>query len=295
MKKKLLMLGIMTMIVCMIAGCGSGTESGPDSERNKDAAVPEGVTPDFDLSLIDWTVESGIVDGSRVVTFGYTNNTDYEVVDFDLEFRVKNNVTDEQLEQYNELREKAKNMEHAIGEVTIQAMTSKCVAPGASIDGQPCGLDGTIEYYTDFDSYEMFEPDIMTVALSDGKKIYKAYYDFSSQKTTTGSDVMDVYTWPDSGLAEAVPKPDVRYLAISYDNEDSLYARAFGVSRDVCGEYINECKDMGFDQNIDDSDEDYGAGGMRYFYADNGSGIKVNVDYYPSSDEMQISVDKETQ
>ena len=294
MKKRMILLGsMMLMMVFLMAGCGSGSGNSADTDQAEDKGASASDRPAFDLTQIDWNVESGIVDGNRMVTFGYTNNTDYEVVDFDLEFKVKEDVTEEQLEQYSELKEKAKTMEHDIGEITCQAMTSKCVAPGASVDGQPCLLDGTIEYYTDFDSYEVFEPDMMTVVLSDGKKLYEAYYDFSSQKTTVDEEVLDAYNWPDSALAKAVPKPEVRYLAISYDNEDSLYARAFGVSREACSEYIDACKAMGFDQNIDDSDETYGAGGTRYFSADNGNGIKVDVDYYPSDDEMQISVDRE--
>ena len=293
MKKRMILLGsIMLMMVLLMAGCGSGAGTS-DTDQSNNKAASNADKPAFDLSKIDWNVESGIVEGTRVVTFGYTNNTEYEVIDFDLEFKVKGDVTDDQLEQYSELKEKAKNMEHDIGEITFQCMTSKCVAPGESIDGQPCCLDGTIEYYTDFDSYEVFEPDMMTVVLSDGKTLYSAYYDYISGKTTVGEDTLDAYTWSDSALAKAVPKPDVRYLAISYDNEDSLYAKAFGVSRDACGEYIDACKAMGFDQNIDDSDEKYGASGTRYFNADNGNGIKVDVDYYPSDDEMHISVDRE--
>lgn len=295
MKKRIMLAAsILLMMVFLMAGCGSGGEGGSDSESAADRGTLGGGTPAFDLSQIDWNVDSGIVEGYRVVTFGYTNNTDYEVVEFDLKFKVKDDVTDDQLKGYSELKEKAESMEHDIGEITFQAMTSKCVAPGESIDGQPCGLDGTVEYYTDFDSYEVFEPDMMTVVLSDGKKLYSAYYDFASGKTTVNEDVMNAYTWSDSELAKAVPKPDVRYLAISYENEDSLFAEAYGVSRDACGEYIDSCKAMGFDQNIDDSDEKYGASGTRYFNADNGNGIRVDVDYYPSDDEMQIKVGRES-
>ena len=299
MEKTVRILGIalisITMICALVSltGCGAGSGGGSESGEAANQAASDSAAPAFDLSQIDWTVESGIIDGYRVVVFGYTNNTDYEVVDFDLRFKVKDDVTDDQLEQYSELKKKAKEMEHDIGEITFQAMTSKCVAPGASIDGQPCGLDGTIEYYTDFDSYEVFEPDMMTAVLSDGKKLYSAYYDFRSGKTTVDDDVLDAYTWPDSELAKAVPKPDVKYLAISYDDEDSLHASAYGVSRDKCSEYIDACKVAGFDQNIDDSDENYGASGTRYFSADNGNGITLDIDYYPSDDEMYISLDRE--
>ena len=285
MKKRLVLLGsIMLMMAFLLAGCGSGGGGTSDSGQSEETAASESARPAFDLSQIEWNVESGIVDGVRVVTFGYTNNTDYEVVDFDLEFKVKGDVTSEQLEQYSELREKAESMEHDIGEITFQCMTSKCVKPGESIDGQPCGLDGTIEYYTDFDSYEVFEPDMMTAVLSDGKKLYSAYYDFSSQKTTVDEDVMDAYTWSNSSLARALPKPDVRYLALEYDDETRLHASSYGVSKETYEAYVMACKEKGFDQGVDESDSS--------FSAKNADGIELSIDYYSSDDEMDIVADK---
>lgn len=295
MKKRMILLGsIMLMMAFLMAGCGAGGGSGSDTGTAGDEG-DSGSKPAFDLTQIDWKVESGIVDGNRMVTFGYTNNTEYEVADFSLKFKVREDVTADQLEQYSELKEKAESMEHDIEEITFQATTSRCVPPGESVDGLPCGLDGTIESYKDYDSYELFEPDMMSVVLSDGKKLYSAYYDFASQKTTVDEEVADAYTWSNSALAKAVPKPDVKYLALAYDGEDSLDASAYGVSGETCGKYIDACKAKGFDQNIDDSDDTYGTGGTRYFTADNGEGIEVSVSYFSDDDEMLISVSRKSE
>lgn len=273
-RKILFIVGIILAMTFAFAGCGSDT-----------AEASRGGISSVDLSQIDWNVESGIVDGYRCVVFGYTNNTEYEIVDFNLEFKVKDGVTNEQLGAYSELKEKASDMDHDISEITIGAMTSKCVAPGESVEGCACNLDGTIEYYSDFESYEVFEPDMMTAVLSDGKKIYIAYYDFASGKTTMGDQVENAYTWSDSDLAKALPKPDVRYLMISYDEEDSLSANAYGVSKDMYDTYVEACKSKGFDQNIDTYEGS--------FEADNGEGIHIDVDYYSSDDEMYISAEKD--
>ena len=114
MGKTIRILGIALINIIMIcalvalAGCGAGSGSGSESGEEANQAASDSAAPAFDLSQIDWTVESGIIDGYRVVVFGYTNNTDYEVVDFDLRFKVKDDVTDDQLEQYSELKKKAK-------------------------------------------------------------------------------------------------------------------------------------------------------------------------------------------
>lgn len=279
MRKLLAFALALTMAVTMgitLSACGSGSDSGGGG-----GALSS--TPDVDLSQIDWTVESGIVDGNRTVVFGYTNNTDYEIVDFDLGFVVKGDVTDEQLEANSEIKEKASDMEHPINETTMEAITHKVVPAGESVSGCACTLDGTIEYYSDFDSYELFEPDMMTVVVASNDKLYAAYYDFASGNTTMDEDVADAYTWPESELTKALPKPDVRYLDTS-DYDDSLYADAYGVSKDTFKAYVEACKSQGFDQNVDEDDNS--------FSAENADGTSIDVDYYSTEDQMQITVYK---
>ena len=279
--KKLLAFAVALMLTVTmgmtLSACGSGSESG-------DGGGVLSSKPDVDLSQIDWTVESGIIDGYRTVVFGYTNNTDYEIVDFDLEFKVKDEVTDEQLEANSEIKEKAADMEHPINETTMEAITHKVVPAGESVSGCACTLDGTIEYYSDFDSYELFEPDMMTVVVASGDKLYAAYYDFASGNTTMDEDVADAYTWASGELGNAVPQPDVPYLTTN-DYDDSFYAYAYGVSKDMFKAYVEQCKSKGFDQNVDEDDDS--------FSADNGEGISIDVDYGSMDDEMAINADKE--
>lgn len=260
-----------------LTGCGSGSGSSGDE-------TAKAGKPSVDLSQLDWTVESGIVDGIRAVVFGYTNHTDYEVVDFDLEFKVKDGVTNEQLESSSELKEKANDMEHDISEITVSAITHKCVASGDSVEGCACNLDGTIEYYTDYDSFEMFEPDMLTAVIASNDKLYIAYYDFASGRTTLGDDVSDAYTWPSSELAKAVPKPDVRYLAVTYDEADYLSAEAFDVSEEMYKAYVESCKEMGFNKEADEYDD--------MFSAENADGISVDLGYVSSDDQLYITVEK---
>ena len=141
------------------------------------------------------------------------------------------------------------------------------------------------QYYTDFDSYELFEPDMLTVVVASDGKIYAAYYDFASGKTTMGDEAEDAYTWSDGAIAKALPKPDVRYLMISMEDEDYLSAEAYGVSEETFEAYVTACKEMGFDQDVDEYDDNY--------TAKNADGIEVDVSYISSDDQMYISADKE--
>lgn len=285
MKKRLILLLAVVLAMAIgitMTGCGSGSGSDAGSDGGSPASAGK---PSVDLSQIEWNVESGIIDGVRVVVFGYTNNTEYEVVDFDLQFKVKEGVTNEQLEASSELKEKASDMEHDIGEITISGITHKCVAPGESVENCACNLDGTIQYYTDFDSYELFEPDMLTAVVASDGKVYAAYYDFASGKTTVGDEAEDAYTWSNSALSKILPKPDVRYLMISNDDEDYLSAEAFDVSEETYKAYVEACKSNGFDQEVDEYDD--------MFDAKNADGVEVDLSYVNSDDQMYITVSKE--
>ena len=125
---------------------------------------------------------------------------------------------------------------------------------------------------------------LTAVVASDGK-VYAAYYDFASGKTTMGDEAEDAYTWSDSTIAKALPKPDVRYLMITSDDEDYLSAEAYGVSEDTFETYVAACKKNGFNQDVDEYDGN--------FTAKNADGIEVDVSYISSDDQMYISADKE--
>ena len=125
---------------------------------------------------------------------------------------------------------------------------------------------------------------LTAVVASDGK-VYAAYYDFASGKTTMGDEAEDAYTWSDSTIAKALPKPDVRYLMITSDDEDYLSAEAYGVSEDTFEAYVAACKENGFDQDVDEYDGN--------FTAKNADGVEVDVSYISSDDQMYISADKE--
>ena len=100
-----------------------------------------------------------------------------------------------------------------------------------------------------------------------------------------GDEAEDAYTWSDSTIAKALPKPDVRYLMMTSDDEDYLSAEAYGVSEDTFETYVAACKENGFDQDVDEYDDNY--------TAKNADGIEIDVSYIRSDDQMYISADKE--
>lgn len=241
------------MVLCC-SGCGSGSESG-DGENGQGAGADSGSAPKFDFSGIEWSVDSGVIDGYRVVMFNYNNNTDYDIAELSLEFKLRGDVTEEEVNKFSELKEKAKNMEKEPTELTIEAWAKPIVESGGSANDIPMQLDGTIEYFTTYDAYELFEPDMMTAYYIKGNKIYTAYYDYSTQETSYDSDVIDAYGWSDSEIAGLLPKPDARIAVVQYDDESRFRVDIHGVGKEFYEDYIAKCKEKGFTKNVDDDSD----------------------------------------
>lgn len=277
MKKILaIVLGLTLAFTMMLTGCGGSSEG---EEQN--AHTPD---PKFDISDIEWTVQGGVVDGYRRATLNYTNNSKFDIIDFNLQFKLKDDVTEDQVKEYSELSQKAADMEEDIMEMTFECYTSKAVGAGETIENQPCTLDGTIQYYTDVDSYELFEPDLLTVVYLSGDTLYTVYHDYVNDSTTSG-ETHAAYEWPETEFAKSLPKPDSKLCTIGYEGEDSISAYVYAATRDEFEAYVEKCKQAGFEKVIESDAEGY--------EASNGEGITVDIDFYTESDEIYIDFETE--
>ena len=250
MKLKKAIAALLCLSVCAIfccTGCGAGGES---SEGDGGGSKSVG-TPKFDFSNIEWSVDSGVIDGDRVVMFNYDNNSDYDIAEVSLKFKMKDDTTDEEIKAFSELSEKAKEQEEKLSELTIEAWAEKIIGPGDSVQDVPMQLDGTYQYFTTYDAYDLFEPDMMTVIYIENNKLYTAYYDYRNQETSYDDEVLDAYTWSDSELAALIPKPDVKIVAPGFDSETTFSANAYGVSKEMFEQYKKQCEEKGFKGSSD--------------------------------------------
>lgn len=88
-------------------------------------------------------------------------------------------------------------------------------------------------------------------------------------------DVEETYDWPTSGLAKMLPEPDGDVTDV-YNDQDEVDATVEISDEDYFNEYIDQCKEMGFDITKD-------AGNPRYldkaYTAFNKEGYKLDLGY----------------
>lgn len=91
------------------------------------------------------------------------------------------------------------------------------------------------------------------------------------------------YTWPTTGLATMIPKPQEEFGEI-YDYNDSLSVEVFGSSMDSFRNYVDECKELGFtvDEKTDNTS----------YRAYNEDGYPLEVYYSSYSESLMIDIEQ---
>ncbi len=93
----------------------------------------------------------------------------------------------------------------------------------------------------------------------------------------------DYVSWPTSGLATQLPKPDSSKISISTNSDAKLSASVDDFSQDAYSKYVDSCKEKGFTV---DAETD-----TTSFKAYNAEGYYVSLIYFGSSGGMSISLD----
>lgn len=287
----------------VFAGCSdngapqasTGSE-GVASQTSDDASVvsqtkqPAKKRETIKIDDIAWNVDQGIVDGEKYVLLDYTNNSKYTVTDFEMTFKEKGSVMEEDKENfYNEIKDKFSMSDDDISElkqrdISMHAETEKIVEPGESAKNINCYYYSGIYYLKDMNHFNLVEPDVATIKYINDNKIYTSYYDFSTKKYSEDENTEEAYYWTTSELGTKIPKPDVKVVKkyIS-DNEDSFGFEAYGLSLDQFNEYVDKCKQLGF--TVDGSSYE------GYYSADDKDGYNVYLSYKEDDDYMTVTID----
>lgn len=280
---------------CSNDGASQASSNGTNNADSNASATSQTEKPTqsretIKIEDIDWNVDEGIVNGKKYVLLDYTNNSKFTIADFELTFKEKSSVTEEQKESYfSDIQSKMSFSDDDMQqfkekEISMHAETSKVVEPGESVKNVNCYYYSGIYYLMDINHFNLVEPDIATIKYVDNDKLYTVYYDFSSKKYSEEEDAEVAYYWTTTELGNKIPKPDVK-VAQKYisDNEDSFGIEAFGVSTDQFNSYADKCKELGFTEDVSEYD-------TRYSAKDK-DGYDLTISYSEDDDSMTITLD----
>lgn len=272
---------ILVMTVCFI-GCSSGKTTNNSNSSN---GTPK---QDININDISWNVDEGIVDGDRYVVLNYTNNTQYTIAEFEIKFKEKSDITEEEKATFHSYIKKNfdlsdEDMEGILSlPISMHAETKKVVNPGASVSNIRCFYFTGSHSIKDISHYNLVEPDIATIKYINENKIYTVYYDYGSKKYSTEENSEIAYQWSQTDLGNKIPKPDVKLIEAGRDDESDFTFDAYGLSLDQFNAYIEKCKELGYTVEPKSFE--------GFYSADNAKGYKVRLSYHEYDCSMYVVV-----
>lgn len=93
------------------------------------------------------------------------------------------------------------------------------------------------------------------------------------------------YNWDENSIANVLPQPETKKVEIISDNEDIFYAVVKKYSETDYKDYVEKCKQNGFDVDIETDD--------MSFCAYNQDGYKLNLMYYDKELSIELEAPKE--
>ena len=93
--KRILTIIFVFFVLLNVTGCGPAHEQSSSNENNDFAVIP-----DIKIEEIDWNVGSGSSNGSNYVLLQYTNNSQYIINGFKLNFIEKSSLSEKEKEEF---------------------------------------------------------------------------------------------------------------------------------------------------------------------------------------------------
>lgn len=268
-------------LICILAGCSNAETKSQSSSQNNQKG-------DISIEDIDWNIEEQIRDNDRFVLMDYTNNSDFILVGFKLDFKEKKSVKEEektslleQIQQDIELSDE--QMEQFYDRpLEMYAKSEKVVNPEESVTGQSCYYYQGYIYLKNPDLYELVEPDIATIQYVKDDEIYTEYYDFHKKKYSLEEKTEEADYWTDSDLGKLITRPKNKIVRSDLDMEDAFSFKIEGSTQEDFESYVEDCIGKGFTVDSIKSDMNY--------YAKNQEGYDLDISYDEDQEVIDVNI-----
>lgn len=284
-------VGILLVFCLCIGLCACSTGDAPSTKQTESSADNDGqtVASAFSIEDIPWDVQEGMLNGKGYILLSFSNNTDYAITEFEIEFQEKENLSAETKDSfYSDMKvlwEYDDSEMEQLKKEPISMWTraeNYYVAPGETIDNI------TVQYYqggskvSNIEHYNLLKPDVATIKYVNGDSLYTANYDFTTNKFHIDEDVILAYYWTKSPLGDMIPKPKSPVVEKRTDRDTLFSFDAFDMTLEDVNSYAEECKKLGF---VVDARSYEG-----FYAAHNSNGYEVCVSYFEEWNMLTVDI-----
>lgn len=275
MKKRYFFV-IFLVVILLLSGCDSN--SGQDGFASK---IPDGYPK---IEELDWSFRNTVRYDEPVAVFDYVNNSSYTIVEFAVQFKMKDGVTSAELNLIDILTGEPVSDEE-IPNMKPYVYDSIVCDPGETAEGANCFMVYNT-YPTSTAQCELMELDSAQIYyIGSDKKIHCVYYSAENEGYEVSERTKEPYTWREHEFSNLIPIPETRFLE-SEDYKGKLYIDAYDITYEYFLRYISECEMMGFENKYPNEDIGYSYRGVS------SDGYELSVRFTSSMHRMEVSVEK---
>lgn len=277
MTKKIIVTLLTIIFLICIVGCNNADNS--NSKSNKKQSLKE---DSIQIEDIDWSVDERVIDGDKCLSFNYTNNTAYTIVDVELKFIQKEGNTVEQIKKVFDDYTSFSNMsDEMISDIYILGYNEKIAESGETVENSHCKINNSWRSQK-IQQYEFLEPSELKVEyIGSDNKIHYIYYDYKTETYTKSDDVRELYEWKDTELSKLLPKPKFKFVS-SKGDDNSFEFEIKGVDLEQFNSYISDCKNGDFSEEVDKTEDTYNAKTKE--------GYTLNIEYSSIKEKISGSI-----
>ena len=271
---------IMTMAVCLcLFGCGETNNGNNSSAKFDNAAIKNSLSIDD----FDWSVDRGVYSGVRAYALSITNNSKYDLIGVEIGYKLKDDVTDDQLKLFDDFKQSHSDWIDEGDELILRGFRDIYIpSNGGSADTIGLAIGIGTSTWQDLPTEEQFSamtPDYLSVALVSNKNIYWATYDFINS-TWHIEKTVNLIDWPDN-VSQILEKPECSILYVT-DTGSLFSATAYGVDNNYFNQYLEKVISAGF--TVDSSKL------SSFYYANNENGDKISLEYNDVCKSIEINL-----
>ena len=288
MKKKIISLLMLIVMIAGLTACGKGevTDKGTNTVFNKGLKAN-------DLSISDfvWETKKTYIKGNEYYATSIVNNSKYDLLATEVYYKVKDDVSDDQLNVFDGFMEEHKDWfddDETKRDISLVGSKTKLTKSGETMDAVTLAIGmGKTYWYDSPDTtqFNLMEPDRLELGIVKDDILYIAYYDFVDSSWALDEETVQLNTWSKNEFAKKITKPTCDYYHTSsdLDDEEDITFTAYGTTKEYFKEYVEIMKNIGFSV---DADDDYNT----YFTAEDENGNEISISFNDDSKTFKVDI-----